>query len=212
MTQTESTTKQGLFARLFKKPTQEITVYDVDEQIAQVESERADLRAQLTIIEGELADLWGEDTSALEAQTITLTAKIAAAGQVLQRLQAERVEALKRQIVDTYRHKVEGIVSLVTELDSLETDEMLAEEKRIFERRAHRARLRTNISILKVNLGTDKTQLIREKFPESNPTITHAIHAAMDAVNAEFARYIGRNIVSLDILESGLFKRENHHE
>src|SRR5690606_16219203 len=99
------------------------TPHDVDTQIMKVEQERADLAAELAIVQGEIAENWGEDTTSLEQQVITLNSKIAAAGQVLQRLQAERVEALARQVLDTYRHKVEQIVALITELDSLETDE-----------------------------------------------------------------------------------------
>src|SRR5690606_28133359 len=104
----ESTTKtRGLFARLFGSEDAQPTPHDVDTQIMKVEQERADLAAELAIVQGEIAENWGEDTTSLEQQVITLNSKIAAAGQVLQRLQAERVEALARQVLDTYRHKVE---------------------------------------------------------------------------------------------------------
>lgn len=209
MTQTESTTKtRGLFARLFGSEDAQPTPHDVDEQIMHVETERADLQRQRAQLEQQITDAWGTDTSALEVQAVSIDTKLRAAGQVLERLQAEKTQAKIRRLIDDYRNRAEGIVAQIVELNGIETDEWFQREREYIEWRAQRARLRANISIGKHSLRFNRDPYLRKEFPDFDLEIYQAIIAGMDAVDTELSEHLHRNIVTLDLFEAWLGKKE----
>lgn len=120
-------------------------VADVEAARAQLEQERQDVRARQQAIENAIADAYGTDTdtSALEADYAALQARLAALAIVERRLQAEHVEAAKREALAQYQAAVESIAADWAALHTIQPKrekaarayfDLLADENRIRER------------------------------------------------------------------------------
>jgi hypothetical protein len=173
--QVTSTKRGGLFARLFGENTAP-SVADVQAQIAKVQQERADLAFQATEIEAAIAERWGEDTSDLEAQLISINAKAKAAGLVLERLQAEQTQARQREAVDTYREKVARLQQTVAELKAFEAGEFAAAKKAYEDAVARQRGLR-----IAVNQQQKEPGLLLQQLP---PEVRNAVAGEISIIRA----------------------------
>lgn len=118
---------------------------EVEAQRGKVENERAVIRAQQAALEAQIADAYGTDTDTdvLAAQYAALEAKLMALALVERRLQAEHVEAAKREALAQYQAAVESIAADWAALHTIQPKrekaarayfDLLADENRIRER------------------------------------------------------------------------------
>lgn len=94
---TQTPVKKGLFSRLKDAPPQ--TAAAVDSEIQAVQAEIVEFERQREEIKKAISDNWGSDSQASEDEFQRLGLRIEAAQTVITRLQQERVEAKKREIV-----------------------------------------------------------------------------------------------------------------
>jgi hypothetical protein len=212
MTQTESTTKpRGLMARLFGDKKTPPTVADVRQQITRFAQERDDLLFQLTDLESRMGEAWGDpDAQAqLEAEYTTKQLHLKGVESAARRLQTEETAALQREIEAKFeRILVDNHVTPRRELFDLESSENLAIVKRGQEINQERRRRRAQIAATSPSRMLLKNDLLK-RYP---PEVQQGMIARLNAIEAKYADVLTLNVVTLDILESGLFKRENHHE